>query len=1155
MQQDLLAELHRRGIRLRLADDDRLDVLAPAGSLTPELRDRLRLERAGLIAMLRRTSTQEGPRGITPDPVGRHQSFPLTPVQHAYWIGRIPGVELGGVFTHFYIELDGRGLDLGQLNKSLGRVIERHDMLRAVIDLDGRQQILAETPPYDISCTDLSTMSEEGRDAALGSIRAEMSHQSLSPEEWPMFDIRVCALPGGRSRLHVNIDNVIADAASLDVLFRDWQRFYEDDGWAPEQLELSYRDYVLAQEAQQQDSSYAAAREYWLGRLESLPAAPALPLAVQGAQLVRPEFTNRYARLPRPEWAVVRQAARKRGLTPSAVVMTAFADVMRRWSRQPDFTLNLTLFNRQAEHPQLDQLVGDFTGLVLLQASEPPAGSSFADRARTLNRQLLQDLEHSAYDGVRVLQERARKLAGGPGAAMPVVFSSGLALSADETADGAAAGGRAFFGERVHSLCETPQVWLDSQVSEEQGALCLSWDTVDALFPAGMLDSMFEAYFDAIALLARDESAWDGGAPLACLPDWQAAERADANDTAAEIPVTTLYSLVEERAAAQPGALAVVDGDGRSYTFGELTARARRLARRLREAGAAPDTLIAVAMDKGADQAVAVLGVVGSGAAYLPIDPSWPQARREGLLEQGQARIVVTSPQLRDTLPWPAGTCLVTLADPEVAAASDGPLDAGPAPSDLAYVIFTSGSTGTPKGVMIEHAAAANTIQDINQRFGVGPGDSAIALSALSFDLSVYDIFGMLAAGATCVIPGPAQVHDPASWTRLIERHRVTIWNSVPALIQAWLDGTPDTGTPDTGTPDTGTPDTGATAGGSLRLAMLSGDWIPVTLPDAIRGRCPGASVMSLGGATEAAIWSITFPVGEVPADWDRIPYGKPLANQRMHVYGTDMRDTPVWATGEIWIAGAGLARGYWADAEKTAQRFVTHPVTGERLYRTGDMGRYLPGGDIEFLGREDSQVKLNGYRIELGEIAAALRRVPGVAEALVTAATNPATGGKQLVAYVLPDKSALSRADGGTAAEPTPASLHAALEETLPDYMIPRHYVTIDEIPLSANAKVDLSRLPAPWTSAAPDEAAAPADDLERRLLEIWCETLGRDDFGIADNLFELGGDSLHAVRILGRVRDEFGIEGSAEEGLQLIFASPTIAELAVTIRSMSTV
>jgi pyochelin synthetase len=1120
MEQDLLEELRRRGIKLRLAGDQ-LDVIAPTGTLTPDLRHRLQQERDALIGMLRRTATPTDTQQITPAPAQRHEPFPLTPVQHAYWVGRAGGVELGGVFTHFYLELEGDCLDAGRLTASLNKVIARHDMLRAVIDSDGRQRILPQTPPYEIAVTELAAVSDDVRTAELDHIRSQMSHRSLPPERWPLFEIAASTLPDGRLRLHLNFDNVITDAVSLDVIFRDWKRFYADPDWTPEPLNVSFRDYVLAQETRRKGSGYADAEAYWSDRLNTLPSAPALPVLQRAAQLCGPQFTHRHAALSPDQWSSVKQAARRRGLTPSAVVMTAFTEVLRLWSRQPDFTLNLTLFNRQAPHPQLGQVVGDFTSLVLLEAAAPPEDESFTGHARRLSQQLMRDLEHLSFDGVRVLQERARRSGGAPAAAMPVVFSSGLA--GDDPGHGTA-DARLFFGQPVYSLCETPQVWLDHQVSQEQGALRLDWDAVEQLFPDGLLDSMFAAYVDLIGRLARDDAAWDAPGPLATLPDWQSEDRRAANDTASALAETTLGRLVEEQISARPGALAVAGGDGGTLTYGELGMRARRLARRLIDAGAARDTLVGIVLDKGTDQAVAVLGAIGSGAAYLPIDPQWPQARRDHLLIQGRARIVVTSPELRDLVSWPPDTCVITPEDPEVTAAEPVPLDVVAAPRDLAYVIFTSGSTGTPKGVMIEHAAAANTIQDINQRFDVGPGDVILALSALTFDLSVYDIFGALAAGATCVIPSPAQVHDPASWTRLTEHHGVTIWNSVPALMQAWLDGSGDEATRP-----------------SLRLAMLSGDWIPVSLPAAVRARCPRAALVSLGGATEAAIWSISYPIGDVPPHWDRIPYGKPLANQRMHVLDYRFRDVPVWVTGEIYIGGAGLARGYWADENKTGEQFITHPVTGERLYRTGDLGRYLPGGDIEFLGRKDSQVKLNGYRIELGEIAAAMRRVPGVAEALVTVAANPATGGRQLVGYVLPESG------------PYTTDLQAALKETLPDYMVPRHYMVLDEIPLSANAKVDISRLPVPWRAAADAQPAAADDELENKLLEIWSETLGRDDFGVADNLFELGGDSLHAVRILGRVRDEFGIEGSAEEGLQLIFASPTIAELATTIREMT--
>ena len=327
---------------------------------------------------------------------------------------------------------------------------------------------------------------------------------------------------------------------------------------------------------------------------------------------------------------------------------------------------------------------------------------------------------------------------------------------------------------------------------------------------------------------------------------------------------------------------------------------------------------------------------------------------------------------------------------------------------------------------------------------------------------------------------------------------------------------------------------------------MMSGDWIPVALPDRIRAVYPTTQVMSLGGATEASIWSIHYPIGTVPPEWSRIPYGKPLANQTMHVYDQWLEPSPVWTTGEIYIGGSGVARGYWADPERTAERFIVHPRTKARLYRTGDLGRYLPGGDIEFLGREDSQIKLNGYRIELGEIAAPLQQQPGVRDALVTVDSNPRTGRSQLVAYVVPT-------EGEAAAgrpHPDAGALRAALEQVLPEYMVPRHYLVIPKVPLSANGKVDVSALPAPTDQQAPAKPSAPRDDLERTLLRFWQEVLERDDFGTEDNFFELGGDSLHAIGVLERVSKEFGTADSQDDGLRRLFDNPTVAKLAAVMR-----
>jgi amino acid adenylation domain-containing protein len=334
-------------------------------------------------------------------------------------------------------------------------------------------------------------------------------------------------------------------------------------------------------------------------------------------------------------------------------------------------------------------------------------------------------------------------------------------------------------------------------------------------------------------------------------------------------------------------------------------------------------------------------------------------------------------------------------------------------PGDLAYVIYTSGSTGTPKGVMIDHRGAVNTILDVNQRFGVGPLDRVFALSAFNFDLSVYDVFGPLAAGGAVVLPAESRLLDPGSWGELVERHRVTLWNSVPALLEMLVLNEEAN-------------DTGRLR--SLRVAMLSGDWLPVSLPDRLRGLAETVEVVSMGGATEASIWSILYPIGAVDPAWRSIPYGRAMLNQTFHVLDANLEPRPFWVPGELFIGGIGLALGYWRDEERTNERFFVHPRTGERLYRTGDLGRWLPDGNIEFLGREDFQVKIRGHRIELGEIEAALQQVREVQSAVVSVAGSGQED-RRLVAYVV-----LRQPAAGGEEPVTPAAEAAAAPPRLAD-------------------------------------------------------------------------------------------------------------------------
>jgi len=913
---------------------------------------------------------------LSPDE--RHQPFPLTDMQQAYWIGRDPLFELGNVAALFYTELDLVGFDLGRAEQSLGRLIERHDMLRAVLLPDGRQQILPRVPAYRIEVTDLST-SPAAR-ATLEAQRSRMSQQMRPCDRWPPFEFHAFRLPFGQIRLCAAIDLLFCDASSMEIFMAEWFAIYDNPDVPLPALELSFRDYVLAR--QQMEPTFERSRAYWQNRLRSLPPAPELPLAKDLSAVTRPRMASRSVRLSADSWAQLKTRASQLGLTPPALLCAAYAEVLRSWSKGRRFTINIPIADRLPVHHQVRQIIGDFTTLVLLEVDQP-SSLSFKDRALALQRQLATDLKHRHVSGVRVLRELAAS-GGRHRAAMPVVFTCLVGKRAARRVPD-------YVQDFVYTLANVPQVYLENQVFEVGPTLHINWDAVEELFPDGMLDDMFEAYGRLLHRLAAEDQAWDEIRPLS-LPPAQLVRRTAANATAVACPDLLLHTPLDDQVDRRGEVPAVITGNV-ILSYGELSRRANTIGHWLRAMGAKPNRLVAVVMEKGWEQAVAILGVLRAGAAYLPIDPHWPQERIWYLLQHGEVELVLTQPEVDARLAWPA--TIQRLQVSEWLSGNDRPPTPATAPSDLAYVIFTSGSTGLPKGVMIDHRGAVNTIADINRRFDVTAQDRVLALSALNFDLSVYDIFGVLGAGGTVVVPEHAADRDPQRWAELVRQHGVTVWNSVPALMEMLVEHL----------------DGDATAlGAQLRLVMLSGDWIPPTLPARIRQVAPGAQIISLGGATEASIWSVSHSIETVDASWRSIPYGQPLANQRCHVLDTDLEPRPEWVPGDLYIGGDGLARGYWRDPEKTEASFIVHTRSGERLYRTGDLARYQPDGNLEFLGREDFQVKVNGYRIELGEIERALERHPEVRTAVAVAHAQ-SSGHRRLVAYVVPESEAPIRA------------------------------------------------------------------------------------------------------------------------------------------------
>jgi yersiniabactin nonribosomal peptide synthetase len=1025
--------------------------------------------------------------------------FELATMQRAYWIGRGDGQVLGGVGAHFCMEFDGRGVGPGRLEQAVRAVIARHGMLRARFLDDGRQQMMPDSPWRGLAVHDLRALPADAVAQRLAELRDRLSHRRLDVERGEVFDVALSLLPGGACRMHVQIEMMVADAQSFRVLLSDLARLYGRPGEPLPPISCSYPHY-LAEIARRRPATRERAREYWQARLPDLPGAPQLPLAATPSGVGGHRTTRRYHWLGPDDWQQLAQRARAGGLTLSTVFLTAFAEVIGRWSSQDRFLLNLPLYDREPVHPDIGNVVGDFTNLVLIEA-DVSGERPFVERAGQLQARMHADVAQAAYSGVDVLRD-LRRLHGEPVLA-PVVFTSALSLGE-------------LFDEEVHrcfgapgwTVSQTPQVWVDCQVTQRGGGLFVNWDAVEDLFPPGVLDAMFDAYLYLIEWLG--ESDWDCPTPD-LLPAEQRTVRAQVNTTTGPIPDHGLHEKFFAQAAHTPDRIALAWDNG-ALRYGELAAHALQIAKGLTERGLRPGEPVAVTLPKGPDQVAAVLGVLAAGGAYVPIGTDQPWARRARISTNAGVRWVLTDAAQPCTHHWPENVTPLTVQ----AAAAASPL-ATPVPVDpdeLAYIIYTSGSTGQPKGVEITHRAAVNTIDDLNHRFTVGPNDRVLAVSALDFDLSVYDLFGLLSTGGTVVLIDEADRRDAHRWAQLITRHHVTIWNSVPALLDMLL-----------------TTDEQGQRLATLRLVLASGDWIGLDLPGRLKAACPDAWFVALGGATEAAIWSNAHDVTDVPACWRSIPYGRPLRNQTYRVVDERGRDCPDWVAGELWIGGLGVARGYRNDPHRTAHHFLT--FQGQRWYRTGDLGRYWPDGTLEFLGRADRQVKIRGHRIELGEVEAALQTHPHVTHAVAVTIGDPPT--RRLAAAVVPTQPCLDLDD-----------LRAFAAQQLPAAMLPDHLAVIDHLPLSPNGKIDHTALARHLTTS-PNETddTPPQTHLEIILAQIWSELLRIPHIGRNHNFFTLGGDSLTATQLITQLERRFGVEVSLRE----LFTALTVAELACVV------
>ncbi|SHO52357.1 non-ribosomal peptide synthetase [Anaerocolumna xylanovorans] len=885
-----------------------------------------------------------------PDLENRYKEFPLNDIQMAYLIGRNKQFELGGFSTHFYAEFE-TGMDMSKLNKSLNCVIKRHPMMRAIVMESGNQRILEDVPEYKMVIEDMTTVSEDFKNRRLMSERSRMEKYVFPLEQWPLFELKAFKLGDNKYQLSFGIDILIIDGASLFILMKELMKYYNSSEQQDEEIEFTFRDYTLALKDFKTKEVYQKHKDYWMNKLEDFPFPPALNLKIDTNTLDTVEFQRKQFVLQKRRWNMVKEAAKKHNVTVAGLLCTIYSKILSFWSGNSRLAINTTVFSRYPFHEEVKKLVGDFTCILLLDI-DLSNSKDFWDQVENVQKVLAEALEHRHYSGVEFTREIAKYRNQVSQAVMPYVFTCALYEDA-----------ASLYKDMVqvkYARSQTPQVYLDNQIIETDGELQVVWDYPAGIFDQDMIDEMFREYVDIIDSIADDTVR------EITLSQKNLELLARYNDTYEKIEPATLQGMFKSSADEYPDFPAVSCGD-KEYTYKELEERSNKMANCLSKKNVAAGDHVSIIVERCIETIVNLLAVLKIGAAYVPINPEYPAERQKYISDDSNSVLCLKKESYQE---YGADMCEASFThDTDV--------------NRVAYIIYTSGSTGKPKGVVIEHKAVSNTIFDINNKFQVTSTDKIIGLSSMCFDLSVYDIFGAFSTGAELVM-----VKDQRNVKEILnvmKSKKITFWNSVPSIMEMLLNHLEDD------FKDT-----------NLKNILMSGDWIPLNIIDKIRKYFIQADICSLGGATEASIWSIYYPIHEVQASWSSIPYGKPLANQKIYVLNDEGNACQIGVIGEIYIGGTGVAKEYANDKLKTDMTFIWHQEYG-RIYKTGDYGRMCPEGCVEFMGRRDSQVKIRGYRVEYGEIESALNECEGVSNSIADL-YQAENGGKQLIGYVVLD-------------------------------------------------------------------------------------------------------------------------------------------------------
>ncbi len=993
-------------------------------------------------------------------------AFPLSFAQQRLWF--LDQLEPGGSTYNTPRALRIRGdLNREVLHQALSAIVNRHESLRTTFATMGGEpvQVIADRGELPMPLKDLGEIPTAERAAAAQRFMAQEGQRPFDLAHGPLVRVVLLRLSDHEHILMLTMHHIVSDGWSMAVLYRELAALYEAFSHGLPSpladLPIQYADYAVWQREWLQGHALEQQLSYWKRQLAGAPAALELPTDRPRPPVQTFRGARQHLSLPPTVSEPLNAVSRREGVTLYMTLLAAFNVLLHRYTGQSDIVIGSPIAGRT--RIDTEELIGYFANTLVLR-SDLSGDPTFRVLLNRVKEVALEAYTHQElpFEKLVELVQPERDLSYNPlfqvlfalhNNLPPLLEFPGLIVEPMEVDSG------------------TARFDLALDLRESSQGLTGSIEYNTDLFDATTIVRMQGHFRTLLESIVADPDQRISTLPMLTkteqrelLVEWNGRPIREVHDFC-------LHELFEAQTEKARNAVAVVC-EGEQLTYRELNARANQLARYLRTLGVEPEVPVAICVERSLEMVVGLLGILKAGGAYVPLDPDYPMERIAYMFEDIQAPVVVTQRHLIERLPQGHASILSLDADWKIIAeASRENLTTRMTSENLAYIIYTSGSTGRPKGVQIRHRSVARLLQATRSLFGFNEHDIWTVFHSYGFDFSVWEIWGALLQGSRLVIVPPETAQSPAAFRDLLHRERVTVLNQTPSAMRQLIRETPET----------------LKSAGELdiRLIICGGEAFPRDVASA--SVASGVPVWNFYGPTEATVWAAINPVTSIGSEGDSIPIGRPMADRQIYLLDLNLQPVPVGVPGEVHIGGAGLARGYFKRPELTAEKFIPHPFSDEpgmRLYKTGDLARYLADGTIDFLGRIDNQVKIRGYRIELGEIETVLGQLPAVRQVVVLAREdNP--GDRRLVAYVVAVPGA-----------PSAHELRSFLQQKLPEYMVPAAFMFLDSLPLTPNGKLDRKALPAPDQTRPELEETfvAPQTPVEETLASIWAGVLKVD-------------------------------------------------------------